>query len=388
MTGPLDTRAATRRALNGGQAALVQKFDWAGTPLGACKDWPPELKTAVGLVLESHFPAAIVWGPEYTTIYNDAFRPILGEKPEALGRSFAEIWAEAWEHIGPIATRAYRGEATYIEDYPLVIERFGHAEQAWFTFCYSPLRLADGTVAGFMDTVVETTQTVQARAQLDVANLELGHRLKNAMATVQAIAIQTLRGVAEQGAVDAFLQRIFAMAQAHDVLIRQGWTAASLGCVAAAALAPFDALAQITSTGPDVEISPQAALALALLLNELATNAAKYGALSSETGRVTLSWTLDGDRLQLAWRESGGPPAREPTHRGFGSRLLDMGLCPHSVVSRRYPASGFELDLTAPLHDVLNSIADGQPVSLVAGRANGSGRPGTPPSADRPGSSG
>ena len=76
-------------------ARLVREFDWASTPLGPSASWPPELKTVVRQILESQFPAAVVWGSDYTTIYNDAFRPILGDKPEALGRSFADIWAEA-----------------------------------------------------------------------------------------------------------------------------------------------------------------------------------------------------------------------------------------------------------------------------------------------------
>src|SRR4051812_12514575 len=84
----------------GRMARLVRDFDWAATPLGPRSDWPVELKTAVSLVLESTFPKAVVWGPELVTIYNDAFRPILGAKPEALGRSFAEVWSEVWDEVG------------------------------------------------------------------------------------------------------------------------------------------------------------------------------------------------------------------------------------------------------------------------------------------------
>ncbi|MFP3409105.1 hybrid sensor histidine kinase/response regulator, partial [Pseudomonas sp. SIMBA_065] len=81
------------------------------------------LKTTVALCFASSFPQAIVWGPSLTTLYNDAFVPILGDKPFALGRPFSEIWQEAWDEIGPIADAAYQGHATYIENYPLVIER-------------------------------------------------------------------------------------------------------------------------------------------------------------------------------------------------------------------------------------------------------------------------
>ena len=155
---------------SGAMAEKVDQFDWSSTQLGPRSDWPAELQTFVRHILESGFPAAMVWGEGLVTIYNDAFRPILGDKAEALGRSFADVWAEAWDDIRPIADRAFAGQSTYIEDFPLVINRTGEPEQAWFTFCYSPLRLGDQTVAGFMDTVVETTSTVRARADLALVN--------------------------------------------------------------------------------------------------------------------------------------------------------------------------------------------------------------------------
>ncbi|HEV7265495.1 MAG TPA: tripartite tricarboxylate transporter permease [Falsiroseomonas sp.] len=141
--------------------ALVRAHDWAATPLGPPEAWPPSLRVAVGMVLGSRFPACLVWGPRLITIYNDAFRPILGTKPEALGRPFSEVWAEAWQDIGPIAERALAGEATFIEDFPLTVERNGFPEEAFFTFCYNPVRDETGRVAGILDTVVETTGKVR-----------------------------------------------------------------------------------------------------------------------------------------------------------------------------------------------------------------------------------
>jgi hypothetical protein len=117
------------------------------------------------MMLASRFPIYLVWGPRLITIYNDAFRPLLGAKPEALGRPFSEVWSEAWEEIGPIAERAFAGEATFIEDFPLTVERNGYPEEAFFTFCYSPVRDEVGRVAGFLDTVVETTAKVLAERQ-------------------------------------------------------------------------------------------------------------------------------------------------------------------------------------------------------------------------------
>ena len=332
-------------------ARMVREFDWASTPLGPADTWPPELKTVVLQVLDSGFPGAVVWGPEFTTIYNDAFRPILGDKPEALGRSFADIWAEAWDEIGPIARRAYAGEATYIENFPLVIDRSGHSEQAYFTFSYSPLRLADGSVAGLLDTVVETTATVKARTDLDLVNNELGHRLKNTLSLVQAMAAQTLRDVTEQEAVQALSDRIVALGQAHDILVRQNWTGSSLCDVVKGTLKPLDGLRQIEIGGPDLEISSRATMALCLMLHELATNAAKYGALSTPDGRIDLTWQAGEERFYLEWQEKNGPPVAEPLRKGFGSRLIDRGLGSGGV-KRMFEPSGLRVLLEVPMEDL------------------------------------
>lgn len=330
-------------------ARKVRDFDWAATRLGPAEDWPPELVSVVRQILESGFASAIVWGPRMTTIYNDAFAPILGDKPEALGRSFADIWREAWDDIGPMVKRAYAGEPTYIEDYPLVVERSGAPEQAYFTFCYSPLRLADGTVAGMIDTVIETTDAVNAKADIAELNGELGHRLKNTLALVQAIASQTLREIPDQALVDAFRGRIDALAHAHDRLIRHDWSSVSLARIAADTLRPMGGRNQIAVSGADMAVGSHAALSLSLILHELATNAAKYGALSSHSGRVSLDWSIDDDLLRLRWRERGGPPVEPPEKTGFGSRLVDRGLGAGCTVERRFDREGFELDLDIPL---------------------------------------
>ena len=156
---------------SGRMGGLIRRFDWSATALGPPETWPTSLRTAVSMILASGFPSALVWGRELVTIYNDAFGPILGEKPEALGRSFSEVWAEAWDAIGPIALRAFGGEATFIEDFPLLVNRRGVLEEAFFTFCYSPVRDDSGAVVGFLDTVVETTDKVlAARALRDTEN--------------------------------------------------------------------------------------------------------------------------------------------------------------------------------------------------------------------------
>jgi PAS domain S-box-containing protein len=157
----------------GDMGAQLRAFEWTGTPLGHPASWSTSLRTTISIVLNSRFPSAVIWGPDLITIYNDAFKPILGGKPEALGRSFREIWKEAWDTIGPIAERAFQGEATFIENFPLIVERNGYPEQAYFTFCYSPVRDESGTVVGMIDTVIETTETVLAKASLAEMNVSL-----------------------------------------------------------------------------------------------------------------------------------------------------------------------------------------------------------------------
>ncbi|MGU3540803.1 ATP-binding protein [Methylobacterium sp. A54F] len=151
---------------DGEMATRIRAHDWAATPLGPMAAWPDVLRTTVALMLGSRFPKAIVWGPELITLHNDAFLPILGGKPPALGRPFDAVWHEAWDDIRPIVEAAFAGTPTFIEDFPLVITRGDDPEQVYFTFCYSPIRDPQGRVVGMLDTVTETTATVVANRRL------------------------------------------------------------------------------------------------------------------------------------------------------------------------------------------------------------------------------
>jgi two-component sensor histidine kinase len=332
---------------DGRMVEAIRAFDWSTTPLGPLEHWSIELRTAVSLVLESGFPKALVWGPGLVTLYNDAFRPILGNKPEALGRSFREVWAEVWDSIGPIAERAFAGEATFIENYQLEIERYGRRETAWFTFSYSPVRLADGSVGGLMDTVVETTAAVRAQIESEVLREELAHRLKNTLAMVQAIASRNFSDVREK---EAFQARLLALAEANEVLQQHQWSAASMRTTVEALLALHGRGFDIA--GPEVQLGAKATVGLSLVLHELATNAIKYGALSVPQGRVSLHWRVQADELVVCWRESGGPAVAAPTRQGFGTRLIDMGLLGTGQVERRYPAAGVEVELRVALDEL------------------------------------
>jgi two-component sensor histidine kinase len=333
----------------------IREIDWAKTPLGPIESWPIALKTTISTILNSRFPAALTWGPEMTTIYNDAFRPILGNKPEAMGRPFSDIWSEAWDEIRPIALKAYAGEPTFIEDLPLEIIRFGQPEQAFFTFCYSPLRDDQGRIAGMLDTVIETTPKVQTEQRSRVLNSELHHRIKNTLALVNSIVSQTLRRAQSvEQAREGLMQRLSALAGAHDILTGNGQIHANIEDVVGSALSPHaTGLDQFVVTGSSLELSEKEALSLALAINELATNSAKYGALREPAGRVAIDWILDGDaenrQFRFVWKESGGPPVIQPERKGFGSMLVERVVSHDFGGTARlaYEPDGLRYEITA-----------------------------------------
>ncbi|MBA6112318.1 GAF domain-containing protein [Pseudomonas asiatica] len=178
--------------LDGGglMAERIRNHDWAATPLGPLEHWPDPLKTSLALCLASRFPQAVLWGPDLLTLHNDAFSQILGQKPSALGIPFRAVWQEAWADIGHMANRALAGEAVYIEDFPLVIDRNGGPERAYFTFCYSPIRDYDGKVLGMLDTVTETTASVLANQRLRFLD-DLGRAVADATDPNQILATTT-----------------------------------------------------------------------------------------------------------------------------------------------------------------------------------------------------
>jgi two-component sensor histidine kinase len=151
--------------------------------------------------------------------------------------------------------------------------------------------------------------------------------VKNTLASVQAIAFQTLRGDVPLAEARArFEARLMALSAAHNLLTEENWGGASLERVVEDSTRHLGGSGRFDMEGGPLRLAPRAALALAMALHELGTNAAKYGALSAEAGRVAIAWTVDEDRLRLEWRESGGPPVEPPKRRGFGSRLIERGL--------------------------------------------------------------
>ena len=164
-------RAALRFLDGGGAVAeAIRQRDWSDSPLGPPAGWPVALKVALGACIGSRFPMVVWWGPELLMLYNDAWRPILGEAKHrsGLGRPGAMSWPETWPIVGPQFERALAGEANWSEDQLLAANRRGFLEECYFTYSHSPLRDADGDIVGVLTTVTETTARVLAARRSQV----------------------------------------------------------------------------------------------------------------------------------------------------------------------------------------------------------------------------
>jgi two-component sensor histidine kinase len=202
---------------------------------------------------------------------------------------------------------------------------------------------------------------------------ELNHRVKNTLATVQSIAAQTLRGEDPILALSVFEARLMGLSKTHDALTCNGWQDASLRQLLEQELMPYcgSQLQRCSIEGSDLRLPPKVALALGMAFHELATNAAKYGALSCSNGHVRVAWNLHDSaqalRLQLCWTETGGPQVEPPQRRGFGSRLIERGLA-HELdgdVRMQFDLAGLICTIAIPLA-VTDLRPDLHAVAMVA----------------------
>ncbi|WP_374471076.1 sensor histidine kinase [Phenylobacterium sp.] len=226
----------------------------------------------------------------------------------------------------------------------------GDGSQRWVRGSGQVLFGADGQPTHVLGTVQDITEEVAARERQALMMAELNHRVKNNLATVQSMAAQTARSARNLASFKAdFEGRLVALARTHDVLTSNAWTGAELSVLAARELDAFRG--RVSIEGPRACLSAAQAQAIGLILHELATNAAKYGALSAPEGRVALSWRAEAGTLALCWTEAGGPPVQEPGRRGFGSRLIaalakgDLGGEAHTT----FAPDGVRFDLSARL---------------------------------------
>lgn len=427
--------------------------------------WSVELRTLVNVMLGSLQPMLIVWGPSQTTLYNDGYAEMCGQRhPAAFGHPFRELWHDIWDQVHPIISAAYDGHGTSMDDIEFLMHRNGYPEETHFAFSYTPVRDPWGTVLGMFCACTEQTAAVatskaertlrerfervfelspggiallagpdhvfqyaneayysmigigreiigkpvaeavsevvrqgyidildgvyttgnpfiaknlaielnrgsagekqnriidlvyqpmyeddetvagiivQARDVTDLRaeqekqellSHELGHRLKNQLAMVQAIASQTLRNAPDLASARMTLSdRIGVLSAAHDTILLGGMGSTTVTQLAEQIRSLHDdpANPRIAVSGTSIKVGSRPSLSLALILHELATNALKYGALSVPEGRVSVRWRVAGpksDRFELIWTETGGPSAQRPRTEGSGMRLIKAGL--------------------------------------------------------------
>ena len=222
--------------------------------------------------------------------------------------------------------------------------------------CSNAAIMLDGQVTGSVLIVRDISERVKAEEHRQLLVNELNHRVKNTLSVVQSIARQSFRGGGEGAHLAAFEGRLAALAAAHDLLTDESWTEASLQALLTAVLRPFGGIgSRIVLGGPEVLLPPRAAVTMTLAAHELATNAAKYGALSTEAGAVHCTWGTPSDsgetRLHLEWREVGGPPVSTPTRRGFGSRMIERALAADmaGVARLMFEPAGLRCTVDAPI---------------------------------------
>ena len=244
----------------------------------------------------------------------------------------------------------------------------GHNEIRWLSVRSRTFFDEDGNArrpARSVGAVIDITERKEAEEHIHFLLRETSHRSKNLLSVIQAITAQTARSASTMSDFEGRLrQRLHGLAVSHDLLVTQDWKSVSLAVLVRQQFAPFaDPDGRLILEGPELSVTPGAAENIGLALNELATNAIKYGALSVPTGNISVTWTLNGDggerRLQLRWRERGGPPVTPPSNQGFGHVVI-QNVVPQSLdgtVETDFAPDGFRWFLEIPSRYVVGEAA-------------------------------
>jgi two-component system, chemotaxis family, CheB/CheR fusion protein len=236
-----------------------------------------------------------------------------------------------------------------------------------------PYHGTDDSVSGALVTFVDITQPVRTEEQLRLLVHELNHRARNMMAVISATARLTLARTGSPAEfTESFVGRVDALARSHGLLARERWADVALADIVKEELAPFaeDAAGRVEQGGPAVQLKPNAALALGMILHELATNAVKHGALADPKGRLSVAWSAEdrGGRRHVVvrWTEVDGPRVEPPTGRGFGSELVERQVRHEfdGAVEADYPPQGARITITLPEKPGLISVGPAGPRDL------------------------
>ena len=251
---------------------------------------------------------------------------IFGVEPETFQISTDNIRKllhhDDWEPLRQVVLRMAKGERTQQVEFRV---RRPNGELRWCTGTAAASLDAAGNVARISGVTIDVTDRKEAEERQVLLAREVDHRARNALAIIQSI-IRLTRAKSVDDYVATVEGRIKALALAHTLLSDSRWHGADLGTLVAEEFAPYRTGNKVELKGPNVSLSPATAQGIALALHELATNAAKHGALSSLKGKVSLTWQLQSDILTLHWGESGGPPIKTPSARSFGLKVIKASI--------------------------------------------------------------
>lgn len=241
-------------------------------------------------------------------------------------------------------------EARPVRNVEIVVERPDGRRVPALPFP-TPIFDEDGELTGAVNLIVDITERKKAEAERELLLAELSHRVKNTLATVISVAHQSFAG--DSGSKEArqrFESRLHAMAQTHTRLAESSWSTVDLGTILRDELRPYGATVRIQ--GPDIALQPRQAIMLGMAFHELATNAAKYGALAVTAGHIGITWdVVAGGTLEIVWTESGGPVVAAPSRNGFGRILLERALTAelHGTVAMQFAPVGLTCTIRFPL---------------------------------------
>jgi PAS domain S-box-containing protein len=247
---------------------------------------------------------------------------------EAIGQPITIlIPADRQSEEREILTRIRRGERI---DHYETVRRRKDGSLVVVSLTVSPVRNAEGQIIGASKIARDITEQKRSQEQIATLAREAEYRSKNLLATVQA-TVRLSQSETPDGLKRAIEGRIQSLANVHSLFVQTRWIGADLSTIATQELAPYSEKNRVRIDGPPVVLEPDVAQTIAITLHELATNAAKYGALAVPDGQVELKWLHDADgRLHLRWTESSGPKVREPAHKGFGGRIIDQMIAQRS----------------------------------------------------------
>ena len=299
---------------------------------------------------------------------NDAFETITGySKDELLAKTLFDIThpedlASEREQYG----RQVAGKIDHYATSKRYVRKDG--QLLWVEVTSSTVRREDGSFAYGVRMVQDITERKRAEDQKKLLLDELNHRVKNTLATVQALAAHTARSATSaEDFRKRFEPRLLALSAAHDRLTRNDWRGAKLADIVSGELSAHEVPGALSVEGPDIILPPRFSLSLSMALHELSTNALKYGSLSVAGGRIEVRWQVSRDRsspypngIELSWKESGGPAVTAPIEEGFGSRLLKVTASElRGTVDVNWKPGGLEWHLSFPLRS-----ADFEPAAI------------------------